>query len=236
MSARGSGEARPTGRPAAGTSRTLRFLERMDLAILASHRTVAPHGLFGAAAGSLGRTEVRRRDGTIERLAGCDQTVLEPGEAVIVTTPTGGGFSARLTRRGPHRKNVGGQIGWTHRHRDDDHRRASRPAMESASRHPVPAGHAAAPDTKRLIEDILRCRNRTKSRTTAPKARAAPQADSRREAMLKLAKSAAYVAPATARLSRGDQVGRCLLRRQGGGIRAAVPRMSGDTRKCRCPI
>ena len=75
-----------------GTSRTLRFLEEMDLAILASHRTIPPHGLSGGAPGSLGRTEVRRLDGTVEMLAGCDQTVLKPGEAVIVTTPTGGGF------------------------------------------------------------------------------------------------------------------------------------------------
>jgi 5-oxoprolinase (ATP-hydrolysing) len=74
-----------------GTRRTLRFLEEMDCAILSSHRTVPPHGLFGGADGALGRTEVRRLDGRIERLEGCDQTVLKPGEAVIVTTPTGGG-------------------------------------------------------------------------------------------------------------------------------------------------
>lgn len=83
-----------TGRWSAGggTTRTLRFLERMDMAILASHRTIRPHGLFGGEPGMLGKTEVRRKDGTIELLRGCDQTVLEPGEAVIVTTPTGGGY------------------------------------------------------------------------------------------------------------------------------------------------
>ena len=35
---------------------------------------------------------MRRTDGTIETLSGCDQTRLKPGEAVIVTTPTGGGL------------------------------------------------------------------------------------------------------------------------------------------------
>ena len=75
-----------------GTERTLRFLEEMDCAILASHRTVPPHGLEGGAEGALGMTQVRRADGTVETLDGCDQTVLRPGEAVIVTTPTGGGF------------------------------------------------------------------------------------------------------------------------------------------------
>ncbi|MBN9431076.1 MAG: hydantoinase B/oxoprolinase family protein [Bosea sp.] len=77
-----------------GTKRTLRFLEEMDLAILSSHRSVAPHGLFGGSAGALGRTEVRRADGRVETLGGCDQTVLRPGDAVIVTTPTGGGYGA----------------------------------------------------------------------------------------------------------------------------------------------
>ncbi|BCP54454.1 5-oxoprolinase [Kaistia sp. 32K] len=75
-----------------GTKRTIRFLEAMECAILASHRTVAPHGLEGGEPGALGKTEVRRADGRVEILEGCDQTVLQPGEAVIVTTPTGGGF------------------------------------------------------------------------------------------------------------------------------------------------
>ena len=75
-----------------GTERTLRFLEEMDCAILSSHRHVPPHGLEGGEPGELGMTRVRRADGTIETLSGCDQTRLKPGEAVIVTTPTGGGY------------------------------------------------------------------------------------------------------------------------------------------------
>ncbi|WP_186391095.1 MULTISPECIES: hydantoinase B/oxoprolinase family protein [unclassified Pannonibacter] len=75
-----------------GTRRTLRFLERMDLAILGSHRTIAPKGMEGGEDGQLGRTEVRRLDGRIEVLKGCDQTVLEPGEAVTMITPTAGGW------------------------------------------------------------------------------------------------------------------------------------------------
>jgi len=75
-----------------GTTRTIRFLAEMDCAILSSHRNVAPHGLAGGAPGRLGATHVRRLDGRLEELAGCDQTVLKPGEAVIVTTPTGGGY------------------------------------------------------------------------------------------------------------------------------------------------
>jgi 5-oxoprolinase (ATP-hydrolysing) len=75
-----------------GTVRTLRFLEKMDCAILSSHRTVRPHGLFGGEPGELGATFVRRKDGRVEELRGADQTVLEAGDAVIVRTPTGGGY------------------------------------------------------------------------------------------------------------------------------------------------
>ena len=77
-----------------GTRRTIRFLERMECAILSSHRNRPPEGLEGGGSGEVGRTEVRRRDGTVETLRACDQTFLEPGEAVIVTTPTPGGFGA----------------------------------------------------------------------------------------------------------------------------------------------
>jgi 5-oxoprolinase (ATP-hydrolysing) len=75
-----------------GTVRTLRFLEEMECAILSSHRRIPPHGLNDGAPGAVGLTRVRRNNGTIETLEGCDQTVLKPGEAVIVTTPTGGGY------------------------------------------------------------------------------------------------------------------------------------------------
>jgi 5-oxoprolinase (ATP-hydrolysing) len=75
-----------------GTKRTIRFLEKMDCAILSSHRTIRPHGLAGGEAGEMGRTTVRRLDGRIEELGGCDQTVIDVGEAVTVQTPTAGGF------------------------------------------------------------------------------------------------------------------------------------------------
>ncbi|VVT10556.1 5-oxoprolinase [Roseovarius sp. EC-HK134] len=75
-----------------GTSRTLRFLTRMDCAILSSHRNRAPQGGSGGGAGEAGRTEVRRLSGKIEVLNACDQTVLQAGEAVTVITPTAGGF------------------------------------------------------------------------------------------------------------------------------------------------
>jgi len=75
-----------------GTRRTLRFLEQMECAILSSHRSIPPRGIAGGGDGQVGRTEIRRKDGRIETLSACDQTVVGAGEAVIVTTPTAGGF------------------------------------------------------------------------------------------------------------------------------------------------
>jgi 5-oxoprolinase (ATP-hydrolysing) len=76
----------------AGTERTIRFLEKMDCSILSSHRIVPPPGLQGGGSGELGATYVRRRNGHLEQLAGADQTVVEIGEAIIVRTPTAGGY------------------------------------------------------------------------------------------------------------------------------------------------
>jgi 5-oxoprolinase (ATP-hydrolysing) len=75
-----------------GTKRTIRFLEKMECAILSSHRNRPPQGLDGGGDGEVGSTKVRRKDGRVEVLKACDQTVLDPGEAVILTTPTPGGF------------------------------------------------------------------------------------------------------------------------------------------------
>ena len=60
--------------------------------VVASQSSAAA-GLDGGGDGEVGKTEVRRIDGRIGNAASaCDQTVLEAGEAVIVTTPTPGGF------------------------------------------------------------------------------------------------------------------------------------------------
>ena len=74
-----------------GVHRRIRFLEKMDCAILSGHRRVRPFGLEGGEAGQVGENSVRRKDGTIEKLEGCDQTVLDAGEAIIIETPTAGG-------------------------------------------------------------------------------------------------------------------------------------------------
>ncbi|HEY8564698.1 MAG TPA: hydantoinase B/oxoprolinase family protein [Beijerinckiaceae bacterium] len=77
-----------------GTSRTIRFRERMDCAVLSGHRKVPPFGMKGGEPGELGQNLVRRNDGRVERLEGCDRTVLDAGEAITIVTPTGGGYGA----------------------------------------------------------------------------------------------------------------------------------------------
>ncbi len=75
-----------------GIVRTIRFLEKMECTILSGHRRVPPFGLAGGDDGQIGENWVRRQDGRMERLAGCDATVLEAGEAIIIQTPTAGGY------------------------------------------------------------------------------------------------------------------------------------------------
>ena len=77
-----------------GTHRRIRFRERMDCALLSGHRRVAPFGLQGGANGLVGKNSVRRLSGVIESVGGCDQTILEAGEAIIIETPTPGGYGA----------------------------------------------------------------------------------------------------------------------------------------------
>ncbi len=63
-----------------GTTRAIRFREKMGLSILSTHRIVPPFGLDGGSDAALGENEIRRADGRTHR----------------------GGFAARGTRSGRH--------------------------------------------------------------------------------------------------------------------------------------
>jgi 5-oxoprolinase (ATP-hydrolysing) len=85
-----------------GIRRTIRFLEKMECTLLTGHRKVPPFGLAGGGDGQIGENSVRRKDGRIEQLKACDATMIEAGEAIIIQTPTAGGYGkpdARLGRR-----------------------------------------------------------------------------------------------------------------------------------------
>lgn len=77
-----------------GVIRRLRFLEDMEVIILANRRRVPPFGLEGGAPGRCGRTSIERADGSIEELASCDRRVVCAGDCVVLETPGGGGFGS----------------------------------------------------------------------------------------------------------------------------------------------
>jgi 5-oxoprolinase (ATP-hydrolysing) len=75
-----------------GVRRTIRFLEKMECTILSGQRRVRPFGLAGGEEGQIGENWVRRKDGRMEKLEGCDATVINAGEAIIIQPPTAGGY------------------------------------------------------------------------------------------------------------------------------------------------
>jgi 5-oxoprolinase (ATP-hydrolysing) len=75
-----------------GVIRRIRFREPMVVAVLANNRLIAPFGLEGGKPGKVGKTYIQRSDGQTEDLGSCGQTEVQPGDAIIVETPGGGGF------------------------------------------------------------------------------------------------------------------------------------------------
>jgi 5-oxoprolinase (ATP-hydrolysing) len=75
-----------------GTRRVIRFLEGMHCAILSGYRHVQPFGVAGGEPGEAGSNSVRRVDGRREPLQGCDETEVSAGDAIVIVTPTGGGY------------------------------------------------------------------------------------------------------------------------------------------------
>jgi 5-oxoprolinase (ATP-hydrolysing) len=75
-----------------GVRRTIRFLEKMECTILSGHRRVPTFGLAGGEPGQVGENWARRQDGRMEKLEGCDDTTIDADEAIIIQTPTAGGY------------------------------------------------------------------------------------------------------------------------------------------------
>jgi 5-oxoprolinase (ATP-hydrolysing) len=90
---RGSGGA-GRHRGGDGARRRLRFLEAMDVVILANHREVPPFGLEGGEPGARGRNWVERVDGSRDEMTATDQRHMAPGDVFVLETPGGGGYGA----------------------------------------------------------------------------------------------------------------------------------------------
>ena len=75
-----------------GARRRVRFLENMDVMILANHREIAPYGLAGGDDGACGRNWLERADGSRVEMSGSDRTEAAPGDVFVIETPGGGGY------------------------------------------------------------------------------------------------------------------------------------------------
>jgi len=75
-----------------GATRRIRFLEPMTASTLSGHRRVPPYGLAGGSPGALGHNRIRRADGQVVELAGCDSADLRPDDILEIETPGGGGY------------------------------------------------------------------------------------------------------------------------------------------------
>ena len=77
-----------------GITRRLRFLEKMTVTTLCSHRRVPPKGLNGGKNGEVGREWIERQNGSVDRHNGNDKNELYPGDVFVMQTPSGGGFGS----------------------------------------------------------------------------------------------------------------------------------------------
>ncbi len=75
-----------------GVLRILKFLRPMEINLLTSHRETPPPGLAGGQPGARGVNQLRRADGRVETLRGCERVFLDAGDAIVMHTPGGGGF------------------------------------------------------------------------------------------------------------------------------------------------
>ena len=85
----GGGGARRGGD---GAVRRIRFLSPMQAALLSTRRQHAPQGLKGGHDGAVGRQRLILADGAVKELDGCFAIEVNPGDAIEIETPGGGGF------------------------------------------------------------------------------------------------------------------------------------------------
>lgn len=88
---RGSGGAGKQ-RGGAGAVRSIRFLEAMEVTMLANHRKVAPYGVAGGQPGRCGANWIRRRDGSRSSGGGATSWQVAAGDVLELRTPGGGGW------------------------------------------------------------------------------------------------------------------------------------------------
>ena len=77
-----------------GVERAIRFLAPMRGAILSGARRIPPFGVAGGQPGACGSNTIERAGGAIGDIGGCAEFTVEPGDMIVIKTPTGGGYGA----------------------------------------------------------------------------------------------------------------------------------------------
>ncbi|NMM44578.1 5-oxoprolinase [Rhodospirillaceae bacterium KN72] len=75
-----------------GVRRRVRFLEEVDIVILANRRKIPPYGMAGGEPGALARNWVERTDGSRDEMGSTDLRHVMPGDVFVLETPGGGGY------------------------------------------------------------------------------------------------------------------------------------------------
>ena len=75
-----------------GAIREITFLEQVELSLLSQHRLIFPYGIKGGDKGMTGRQHIVRFDGSVQKLDGIAEAILNKGDRLVIETPGGGGF------------------------------------------------------------------------------------------------------------------------------------------------
>jgi 5-oxoprolinase (ATP-hydrolysing) len=92
---RGSG-GQGANRGGDGARRRIRFLEPMQAALLSTRRQFAPQGVKGGDGAKPGRSRLIQAGGAVRELQGCFSLEVQPGDAIEIETPGGGGFGPEV--------------------------------------------------------------------------------------------------------------------------------------------
>ena len=79
-----------------GLIREIEFLDHLSVALLSERRVFAPYGLAGGQPGKRGENLFLTRDGRTINLGGKNEIRAEPGDAIRIATPGGGGYGGPM--------------------------------------------------------------------------------------------------------------------------------------------
>jgi 5-oxoprolinase (ATP-hydrolysing) len=77
-----------------GMIRAIEFLKSLDVSLLTNRRSRAPYGLAGGDSGAAGKNTLIRKSGEEVALESKAQLKVEPGDALRIETPGGGGYGS----------------------------------------------------------------------------------------------------------------------------------------------